>query len=568
MPGATRPVQGGSYTGPRSEPGGQNSPRAGRVVASVGLYTAQFGQFSQQVDQGDIFDDMAGVASIITVSGSGVDYVSSTVYEEVLDQDSPISHWRLGTDTIAYDRRRLLDLPAVSGPISTSSPLVAGSDLGSTFAGTQRFGLASAANRGLPYQTANWTVEAWINPTTLASTQYAVYRANLILQMSGSTLRADLLDAASGSKIVILKSNAVIGVTYHAVITYDGINLIGYLDGVEVARTPMTGTASDPNNAPTIGSRSDGVVPFTGTIDEVSWYNTALSAERVLAHFQAGSFGDTGSGVISVSGTSVESSSYVDAGTVTGVTSGSGTESYSSVDSSSGTITASGTGVEQASYADISSGTVTVSGTGTDSYSYTDSVSGTVIASGIGTESYSYADSRSGTVTASGSGTESYQVVYVDSGLGTVTASGSGTESNQVAYFDSGSGTVTVSGSGTESYQTASVYSDNGSGTVTASGSGVESYQPTYADIASGTIVSSGSGTESYSNIDSGLGTITSSGTRAESYSYADSGSGTLMRVAQVPTPVFTPIPVPVRLRLLAQALMIELTETLIPARS
>src|SRR3954451_11359993 len=77
MPGAARPVQGGAYSGPRSEPGGQNTPRAGRVVASYGTYSNAFGTFAQQVDQGDIFDD----ASIATVIASGVS-VEDYAYDE------------------------------------------------------------------------------------------------------------------------------------------------------------------------------------------------------------------------------------------------------------------------------------------------------------------------------------------------------------------------------------------------------------------------------------------------------------------------------------------------------
>jgi len=74
--GATRPVAGGAYSGPRSEPGGQNTPRAGRVVVSYGTYTSAFGQFTQQVDQGDVWDDAADATAIVTASGSSVeDYV-------------------------------------------------------------------------------------------------------------------------------------------------------------------------------------------------------------------------------------------------------------------------------------------------------------------------------------------------------------------------------------------------------------------------------------------------------------------------------------------------------------
>src|SRR4051812_21050642 len=73
MAGATRPVQGGAYSSPRSEPGGQNTPRAGRVVASYGAYTTALGLFAQQVDQGLIYDDPADTSAIVTADGTGVD---------------------------------------------------------------------------------------------------------------------------------------------------------------------------------------------------------------------------------------------------------------------------------------------------------------------------------------------------------------------------------------------------------------------------------------------------------------------------------------------------------------
>jgi Concanavalin A-like lectin/glucanases superfamily len=69
--GATRPVGGGAYSGPRSEPGGQTSPRAGRSVASVGSYITVRGSLWQQIDQGDIFDEAA--AGVVTASGSSVE---------------------------------------------------------------------------------------------------------------------------------------------------------------------------------------------------------------------------------------------------------------------------------------------------------------------------------------------------------------------------------------------------------------------------------------------------------------------------------------------------------------
>ena len=84
----------------------------------------------------------------------------------------------------------------------------------------------------------------------------------------------------------------------HVAVTYDGSTARTYLNGAP-ART-LTGLSGDilPSGGPVkIASRSDNVlavVPrdrFNGRIDEISLYNRALSADEILAIFNAGSAG-------------------------------------------------------------------------------------------------------------------------------------------------------------------------------------------------------------------------------------------------------------------------------------
>lgn len=108
MAGATRPVQGGAYSGPRSEPGGQNTPRAGRVVASYGTYTSAFGLFAQQVDQGDIWDDAADATAIVTASGSGSE---NTVYTDAAAGTETVS----GTSVESHTTQTLVARISLTG---------------------------------------------------------------------------------------------------------------------------------------------------------------------------------------------------------------------------------------------------------------------------------------------------------------------------------------------------------------------------------------------------------------------------------------------------------------------
>lgn len=88
---------------------------------------------------------------------------------------------------------------------------------------------------------------------------------------------------------VVVNNNA----RHHVVGTYDGATMRVYIDGaadgagLAIGMTLESATATfqigvRKNN---IGTRSNG---FAGTIDEVAIYPTALSAARVLAHYNAG----------------------------------------------------------------------------------------------------------------------------------------------------------------------------------------------------------------------------------------------------------------------------------------
>ena len=64
--------------------------------------------------------------------------------------------------------------------------------------------------------------------------------------------------------------------------TYDGVNIRYYENGVLVATTPATGSITNGNGGLQIGGNSIWGEYFTGRIDEVRVYNRALSAAEVV----------------------------------------------------------------------------------------------------------------------------------------------------------------------------------------------------------------------------------------------------------------------------------------------
>jgi hypothetical protein len=65
--------------------------------------------------------------------------------------------------------------------------------------------------------------------------------------------------------------------------TYDGAMMRLYVNGVEVASRPQTGTISTTSDPLTIGGNTFSGQNWTGLMDEVRIYNRALNASEIQA---------------------------------------------------------------------------------------------------------------------------------------------------------------------------------------------------------------------------------------------------------------------------------------------
>lgn len=72
----------------------------------------------------------------------------------------------------------------------------------------------------------------------------------------------------------------------HVVATYDGATLQVYLDGALSARAPSSLSIENGTGDFVIGAAGDDYFP--GSLDEVTVYGTALTPEKVRAHYNAG----------------------------------------------------------------------------------------------------------------------------------------------------------------------------------------------------------------------------------------------------------------------------------------
>lgn len=137
----------------------------------------------------------------------------------------------------------------------------------------------------------NFTISGWIEPDIVTGTQIVFEKLEasgdgFALLLNGANLRA-LANAGTATGATTLSAN----VRYHAAATYDGSSLKVYVNGVSdgsadaASLTFATGTAIA--NIGRQGYSPTGTY-FDGTIDDLTYYNRALSASEIQALYAAG----------------------------------------------------------------------------------------------------------------------------------------------------------------------------------------------------------------------------------------------------------------------------------------
>ncbi len=208
--------------------------------------------------------------------------------------DSPVAYYRLGESagTTAADAASVPHDGTYSGSgytLGVTGLLTGDSDKAfqpqAAFASGGFVLLNSATwNPG----TGAFTIEAWIktsdsNPQTIAGN---LTGTTWIFWIHNGKLG---LSAVGGTEYV---GTATVndGATHHVVVTRTGTTLQFYVDGVADGG-PQTCSDTVGTTNLEIGALDTGQYPVIGTLDEVAFYNTALSGAQVAAHHTAGTSG-------------------------------------------------------------------------------------------------------------------------------------------------------------------------------------------------------------------------------------------------------------------------------------
>jgi|GEM_PF-3190123 len=285
----------------------------------------------------------SGTASFV----AEVDYAGEVV------SDSPVRYWRFnettgttvaslarGVDTLATGVGTLVNSPALNQPSLLPSAPEDGS-LQLTAASSQRITVPNGSDiNATAGPWAKRTVEFWFKANSVPAPDATGLAATAGIWEEGAATRAisvylwrdpantdpnqaELIfhsynNASDGPgapfgittlPAVIAQRTVTVGQTYHVVAVLDGDktgttgNAILYVNGSEVSRAPGVGQIYNHTgdiqigrgNALTHTGDNGNFGFFDGFLDEYAVYNTALSAQRVAAHYQAG-LGGGGSG--------------------------------------------------------------------------------------------------------------------------------------------------------------------------------------------------------------------------------------------------------------------------------
>lgn len=221
---------------------------------------------------------------------------AASTYVNAVMLDGPVGYWRFaeGSGVAAADRSgNASSLVVASTIIWSASPIV---DEG-TFAikpTSSLFAITGVGDSPIADGASTFTMEIWFNDlSTVGGRQYL-----MTLPETAGTNGADIAMIASTLEFRVNTTVGLVVATAtpyplatdnHVVLAYTGSAVTGYLNGVLVASTSHTGALNHAYQRCTIGSFSPSfAAAFTDRLDEPALYASALSASRILAHYNAG----------------------------------------------------------------------------------------------------------------------------------------------------------------------------------------------------------------------------------------------------------------------------------------
>lgn len=243
---------------------------------------------------------------------SGVGQSPDDLYKAAVLRDNPVAYWRLGeaSGTSGTDESgNVYTLTYTGSPTMGVTGPVAGGSTGITFAGNTSYAKRTMAVIGGTNLSQDFTIEAWVHTPdgnggelvsqsigagTHSFIHLAVYPAVYYCEVANNAGAVAITCATSGTDYTD-------DAWHYVVATWDASaqTMKVYVDGTLKATTTQVPVGTvDAMDTTTLGTRwrssaGFGAGAVDSTLADVALYQTALSAEQVLAHYRARTIGIT-----------------------------------------------------------------------------------------------------------------------------------------------------------------------------------------------------------------------------------------------------------------------------------
>lgn len=278
----------------------KRSPKLGRLlllVSSLGAVGCSSSTTNQSTGGSAGVSGSGGSAGLGGAPGGGTAGTSagtgggaSTSYADVVLADGPIGFYRLnetsGATAVDSSPSKLDGQYSTTG-ITLGAIGATGGDLAVTFDKSATM-TVPGASFGF-FGKALFSLEGWFRPHVVdAVRRRLLWRftgANGYVLESSATSGLRFLRTQDLNDSVISAPPLVVQKYSHVVATYDGTDACLYVNGTKATCGPSPQTIGSGVSPFMISGSSDA---FEGEVDEVAVYATALSPDRVLEHYQAG----------------------------------------------------------------------------------------------------------------------------------------------------------------------------------------------------------------------------------------------------------------------------------------
>jgi hypothetical protein len=230
-------------------------------------------------------------------------------YQSTVVSQGPVGYWRLNETLQPPPGVAATNLGSLGTSANGSYDNFPTRGLTGPFTGSSAVGLDGTQDISAGFQAAlnpaTFSIEAWVNPASAtvsggllcvaASMHSASPRSGWLVYQSDGTAAGAAgvgyyfrLYATNGTAtaISLLAPQTVVAGTWtHLVFTFDGTTAKAYINGALVNSGAPSGFVPNGDAPFTIGERSDTLFPWPGRAAEVAYYNSALSAARISAHY-------------------------------------------------------------------------------------------------------------------------------------------------------------------------------------------------------------------------------------------------------------------------------------------